>query len=29
MKNQDYAYVVTFLGLIGMAFTFAWIMANG
>lgn len=29
MKKQDYAYVVTFFALIGMAFTFAWILANG
>ena len=29
MKDRDIAYVATFLGLMGIAFTFAWIHPNG
>jgi hypothetical protein len=29
MKKQDFAYVATFMGLIGAALTFAWILSNG
>ena len=29
MKNRDLAYVATFFALMGVAFTFAWILANG
>jgi hypothetical protein len=29
MKNRDFAYVATFIGLMGAALTFAWILGNG
>jgi len=29
MKKQDYAYVATFIGMMGAALTFAWILSNG
>jgi len=29
MKKQDFAYVATFIGLMGAALTFAWILSNG
>lgn len=29
MKKQDFAYVATFIGMMGAALTFAWILGNG